>query len=149
MNDKPEISDIKGKFHEFGYKYTEQRQLVLDVLLENSSSHLSSDDICKFLKQKKIDIGQSTVYRTLIMLEKMRIIQRIDFDDGYTRYELAKDNEEHTHHHLICTKCGSITDIKSDLLEDLEQHIVDNYDFVIKDHCLKFYGLCKNCKNKE
>ena len=65
-----------------------------------------------------------------------------------TRYELVDDNEEHTHHHLICTKCGSITDIKSDLLEDLEQHIADNYDFVIKDHRLKFYGLCKNCKDK-
>ena len=149
MDDKPEILNIKGRFHQFGYKYTEQRQMVLDVLMEHPGLHLSSDDICEFLKQKEINIGQSTVYRTLNMLEKMNIVQGTSFEDGFTRYELINNNEGHTHHHLICTKCGSITDIKSDLLEDLEQHIADNYDFVIKDHCLKFYGLCKNCKDKE
>ena len=149
MDDHFKILNIKERFHQFGYKYTEQRQFVLDVLFEHAGSHLSSDDICEFLKQKKINIGQSTVYRTLIMLEKMCIVQRTDFDDGFTRYELAKDNEGHTHHHLICTKCGSITNIKNDLLEGLEQHIADNYDFMIKDHRLKFFGLCKNCKDKE
>lgn len=149
MDDNFKTSNIKSRFHQFGYKYTEQRQLILNALLENPSSHLSSDDICEFLKQKKINIGQSTVYRTLIMLEKMQIVQRIDFEDGFTRYELADDTEGHTHHHLICMECGSITDIKNDLLEDLEQHIADNYDFMIEDHCLKFFGLCKNCKDKE
>ncbi len=149
MNNNFKISNIKEKFHQFGYKYTGQRQLVLDVLSAHLGSHLSSNDICELLKQKQINIGQSTVYRTLVMLEKMQIVQGTNFEDGFTRYELVNDNEEHTHHHLICTKCGSITDIKSDLLEDLEQYIVDNYDFMIKDHRLKFFGLCKNCKDKE
>ena len=149
MDDKPEILNIKGKFHQFGYKYTEQRQIILDVLLEHPGLHLSSDDICEFLKQKKTNIGQSTVYRTLIMLEKMNIIHGTSFEDGFTRYELVKDNEGHSHHHLICSKCGSITDINNDLLEDLEQHIADNYGFMIKDHRLEFYGLCKNCRGKE
>ena len=85
MDDKPEILNIKGRFHQFGYKYTEQRQMVLDVLMEHPGLHLSNDDICEFFKQKKINIGQSTVYRTLIMLEKMQIVQGTDFEDGFNQ----------------------------------------------------------------
>lgn len=148
MSNQPDIN-LKDKFHQFGYKYTEQRQLVLDVLSEHPDLHLSSDDICEYLKQKKINIGQSTVYRTLLMLDKMKIVRKTDLDDGFTRYELYDHNEEHAHHHLICSKCGSVTDIKDDLLNDLENQIYQNYGFKVKDHCLKFIGECKNCTEED
>ncbi len=148
MSNELEIFNLKEKFHQFGYKYTEQRQLVLDVLLEHPDLHLSNEDVCEYLKQKKINIGQSTIYRTLIMLEKMQIVRRVDLNDGLARYELFDHDENHAHHHLICMKCGSITDIKNDLLEDLEQQILHDYNFEVKDHCLKFFGLCENCRNK-
>lgn len=149
MKNELETSNIKEKFHQFGYKYTEQRRLILNVLLENPDLHLSSEDIYEYFKMKKIDISQSTVYRTLIVLEKMKIVRKVNLDDGFTRYELFSPDEDHAHHHLICTECGSITDIKNDLLEDLERQILDDYDFEIKDHCLKFFGLCKKCRNQK
>lgn len=149
MKDQLETIDITEKFHQFGYKYTGQRQFVLNVLLEHLDSHLSSEDVCEYLKQKKISIGQSTVYRTLMMLEKMQIVRRVDLSDGVARYEIFDHDEVHAHHHLICIKCGSITDIKNDLLENLEQLILHENNFEVKDHCLKFFGLCKNCRNQK
>lgn len=146
MRNQWDTINLKEKFHQFGYKYTEQRQFVFDALLEHQDLHLSNDDICKYLKQKGISIGQSTVYRTLNMLEKMQIVRRTDLDDGFTRYEIIDDDERHAHHHLICTKCGCIMDIKNDLLEALEQQISQNYQFEIEDHCLTFYGVCNKCK---
>ncbi|WP_347490499.1 Fur family transcriptional regulator [Desulfoscipio sp. XC116] len=148
MNNELEILSLKEKFHRFGYKYTDQRQLVLDVLSEHPDLHLSSDDICEYLKQKKIKMGQSTVYRTLLILEKMKIVRKMDLNDGFTRYELCDHEEEHAHHHLICSKCGSVTDIKGDLLNNLEQQIYRSYGFKINDHILKFFGECRNCLDK-
>ena len=147
MSNQPDIN-LKEKFHQFGYKYTEQRQYVMDVLIAHPSVHLSSDDICEYLKQKKINIGQSTVYRTLMMLEKMKIVRKMDLDDGFTRYELYDGDEEHAHHHLICSKCGSVIDMKDDLLKELEEQIYQSYGFKVKDHILKFFGECKNCIDK-
>lgn len=147
QQEKQKALKFKQEFHQFGYKYTEQRQLVLDILLEHPDLHLCSDDICKYLKEKRVNIGQSTVYRTLIMLEKMQIIRKVDLDDSLARYELFNHQENHAHHHLICTKCGAITDIKGDLLKDLEHQIFLDYGFEVKDHCLNFFGLCKKCRN--
>lgn len=147
MNNQLDIN-LKEKFHQFGYKYTEQRQFVVDVLSEHPDIHLSSDDIYEYLKQKKVNIGQSTIYRTLLMLEKMQIIRKMDLNDGFTRYELYDHDEEHAHHHLICSKCGSVIDIKGDLLNDLEQQIYQSYGFKVKDHILKFFGECSNCIDK-
>ncbi len=149
MKDELETLSIKEIFHQFGYKYTEQRQFVFDILLEYPDLHLSSEDVCEYLKQKKIVIGQSTVYRTLNMLEKMQIVRSVDLNDGFTRYELFDQDENHAHHHLICMKCGSITDIKNDLLTDLEKLILVDYNFEVSDHCLKFFGLCKKCRNQK
>ncbi len=148
MANKINAINLKDRFHKLGYKYTEQRQMVVDVLFEHPVLHLSSEDICEYFKQKNINIGQSTVYRTLILLEKMQIVRSINLDDGFTRYELLNHDEEHAHHHLICSKCGSIIDIKKDLLKDLEKQIFKDYHFKVQDHCLKFYGECDNCKDK-
>jgi len=48
---------------------------------------------------------------------------------------------------LICSNCGSVTEVEGDLLEELENKIEREYDFKIVDHKLKFYGLCSKCKN--
>lgn len=146
----PQVLDkvtLREKFHQCGHKYTEQRQVVLDVILEHPNLHLSSDDICEFLRQKGLNIGQSTVYRTLLMLEKLNIVRKTDLDDGYTRYELS-DCNDHAHHHLICMKCGGITDIEDDLLDDLEDRVCEKYHFQVKDHSLKLFGECEQCKDK-
>lgn len=64
------------------------------------------------------------------------------------RYELYNQDEEHAHHHLICSECGSVIDIKGDSLDELERQIYRDYGFQLQDHCLKFFGECKNCRDK-
>jgi Fur family transcriptional regulator, ferric uptake regulator len=90
----------------------------------------------------------ATVYRTLQLLEEMDIISRINLDDGCSRYEIKTDEEDHQHHHLICQQCSKIIEVKIDLLDHLEEEIEKEYDFDIKDHKLKFFGLCSDCKHK-
>lgn len=136
--------DLRQQFQDYGYKYTPQRQAVLDIMLEHPNLHLSTEEIYSLLKQKQPDIGMATVYRTLLLLEKIQIIRKTDIEDGFTRYELY-DHKEHAHHHLICVKCGSVFDMEDDLLEELEKRIYAKMRFTVRDHNLKFYGDCENC----
>jgi len=132
------------------YKYTRQREKIMDVLLENIDEHLSADDVYNLVKDKAPDIGLSTVYRTLELFQDCNILHGIDFGDGCKRYELNHEiGEGHHHHHLICLVCGQIIEVKDDLLENLEKRIGAEYNFDICDHQLKFFGYCEKCAGQK
>lgn len=143
---KDESDRLKEHLKNEGYKLTPQRRAILDVIIENEGKHLSTEEIYDIVKQQCPEIGLATAYRTLQLLEKMGVLCRINFDDGCNRYELVHKEEDHQHHHLICVKCGEVTEVEDDLLDKLEEKIQDKYDFIIKNHNVKFFGLCKKCK---
>ncbi len=140
------IEEVKELLKEEGYKLTTQRQAILDAICENHEKHLNPEEIYDIVKKKYPDIGIATVYRTLQLLEKLNIIYRVNFDDGYNRYELNYASENHHHHHLICLNCGKVMEVKIDLLEALENEIEKEYNFRILDHNLKFFGYCSDCQ---
>lgn len=90
----------------------------------------------------------ATVYRTILLLEELGIISRLDLNDGCSRYEMVHSNETHRHHHLICNICHSVSEVQDDLLDDLEANIQKDYKFKILDHSVKFYGICGECQEK-
>jgi Fur family ferric uptake transcriptional regulator len=145
------ISDVGDKLREKEYKLTSRRELVLRVLLENEDKHLSAEDVYNLVKVKAPDTGLATVYRTLELFHEFDIIHAIDFGDGRKRYELGAGlgQSHHQHHHLICTKCGSIIEVNEDLLEELENRVSKQHEFKITNHQLKIFGTCKNCSKTE
>ncbi len=143
MTDRME--NFRNQLKEKGYKLTMQRQAVLNSIIEHEGEHLSTEEIYELVKKNHPEIGLATVYRTLLLLDNMELVYKLDLDDGCSRYELNKDNEDHRHHHLICTECGSVEEVQEDLLEALEEQILQKNGFIIKDHRVKFYGCCKKC----
>lgn len=141
-------SDLAKQLKQKGYKLTAQRQAVINVISKNSERHLSIEQIYDLVRKDCSDIGLATVYRNLLLFVKLGFVHKLDFDDGYSRYELNTNEKNHRHHHLICMNCGSVTSMEEDLLGDLEKKVLDKYNFKIKDHRVKFYGYCRNCINK-
>lgn len=142
---------LKVKLREKGLKVTQQRMLVLQTLAENTGSHMAAEDIYEVIRGGYPEIGLATVYRTLQLLLEMRLVDRINLDDGCVRYEIGhlfEGDTKHNHHHLICRACGKVLPFEDDLLEELERHIEEDTDFHVQDHELKFYGLCKDCFSK-
>ncbi len=136
---------IEEKLKEKECRLTPQRRATLDVLIENQSKHLSTEDIYELVKNKFPDVGLATIYRTLQLFDDFNIIKKLDFNDGCYRYELS-DDQRHQHHHLICIKCGNVYEFDDDLLDELEGKIYKSNDFTVLDHMVKFFGYCKNCK---
>ena len=129
-----------------GYKLTSQRKIILKALVDHKDEHLSCDDLFKIISEQNPDIGIATIYRTLQLFEELKIVYKLNFNDGFSRYELNLGTEEHHHHHLICLKCGKVIEVKVDLLDSLEEEIEKNDNFTIVDHNVKFYGYCSECK---
>lgn len=144
-----QLSDeLKARLKEKGYKLTTQRKAIMDVFLNNQSSHLSPEEVYDNVRNDYPDIGLATVYRTLQLFEQLSIVYKVNFDDGCSRYELNLDSEDHQHHHLICIKCGKVQEVKLDLLESLEMQIEKEGDFKVVDHNVKFFGYCSNCEKQ-
>lgn len=151
MEQKKTEELLRKKLKEQGLKVTHQRLLILSLLEQNSGSHMAAEDIYDLLRTDHPEIGLATVYRTLQLLWDMKLVDRINLDDGCVRYEighLCKDEAKHNHHHLICRSCGKVFPFDADLLDELEIYIEKATGFHVLDHELKFYGLCRTCAEK-
>lgn len=146
---KEDIDKLKSSLKEKGYKLTPQRRSILDIIIKTEGQHLTAEEIYELVKVECPEIGLATVYRTVLLLEELGAVCKLDLADGCSRYELVHQNEPHQHHHLICTNCGKVIEVQGDLLESLEKTIEEKYNFEIKNHSVKFYGLCSDCKNKK
>lgn len=140
-----EINSLKEDFKKKGYKLTPQRRAIVNSIIDNEGKHLTAEEIYDEVKKDCPEIGLATVYRTILLLEDLGIIYKLDLDDGCARYELAHEGETHRHHHLVCNNCGDVIEVEDDLLDDIEQKIQKTYSFTILNHSVKFFGLCEKC----
>jgi len=142
---------FKNLLKEKGLKMTRQRLVVLEALADCPQQHLTAEEIYERVKAANPDIGLATVYRTVKLLVELDLIERINLDDGFVRYEIGdvKQKEHHRHHHLICLGCGYVLAFQDDMLEALESGVKQALGFQVTDHEVKLYGYCRNCSEKE
>jgi len=141
-----QLERIKAILKDNGYKMTPQRLATIESIIENEGKHMSTEEIYDEVKNTYPEIGLATVYRTMILLEELGILNRHNFDDGRNRYELSHSNEDHHHHHLICMGCGKVMEVEGDLLESLEETIQKKNQFKVVNHKVQFFGYCKDCQ---
>jgi Fur family ferric uptake transcriptional regulator len=144
----------RQKIKNSGFRLTVPRQSVIAVL-EKSEGHLSAEDIYMAVHPTNRDIGLTTIYRTLDLLEETGIVTKFDFGHGKSKYELSEEygNKKH-HHHLLCIKCRKIIDYSDFFDEELEYireatiGLKKKYNFEICNHMINFYGMCPDCKKE-
>ena len=120
---------------------TPARRAISDFL-EKSLSPVDAEQIIEFLRSKSLKTNKATVYRNLENLYRNGFLERLEFGEGKFRYEIKKNH----HHHLICTDCGRVEEVSGEYLLDLEDKIRRENGFLIKNHSLEFFGLCKDCQ---
>src|SRR6266403_3549604 len=128
-----------------GLKQTAQRDTILRAFLE-TRDHLSTDELHRLVQKKDVRIGYTTVYRTLKVLAECGLASEVAFHDGIARYEHQYNRR--SHHHMVCTECGSSVEFFSNEVEKLEQEIGRKYHYMTTRHTLQIYGVCEDCRKK-
>ena len=145
------LNRFKQLLKQRGLKTTSQRTAILKVLLNTPDEHLTAEEIYGLVKQDWPDIGLATVYRNIQLLSDMHLIDKLNLDDGYVRYEISDVDQasHHHHHHLICSECGRVFAFEEDLLDVLEEKIMATTGFRVSDHEVKSFGVCRECREKD
>lgn len=125
-----------------GLKVTLPRVKILHILETVGSRHFSAEEIYKILIDQGDDVGLATVYRVLTQFETAGLVIRHSFDDNRSVFEL--DQGEH-HDHLVCIKCGTVTEFVDEVIEQRQASIAQKHNFQMTDHSLYIFGICVSC----
>lgn len=110
---------------------------ILDII-NHSSDHLTAEQIYADIKKEYPGVVMATVYNNLKNLSDKGYIRRISLDDGPDHYDRTV-----RHDHLICLKCGKITDA---YLPDLTQFFEDKLSDKIQTYELQIRWICPECR---
>jgi len=144
-NCSTESVPIAQKLRAKSRKITGPRRVII-AALEKQAHPLTIREIYQAIGKERCDLA--TIYRSMHMLETMRIVQRFDFGDGVARYELVRHADDEHHHHLICTDCSKVVEIDQCFPEELERRIAVGNGFSKITHKLEFFGVCPSCQEK-
>ena len=154
VDDQPSISpqmvrEAEAIFHDHlrrvGLKHTGQRDAILRAFLD-TRDHLSTDELFRLVRKKDERIGFTTVYRTLKLLAECGLASEVLFNDGIARYEHQYNRR--SHHHMVCTSCGSSVEFFSPEVDGLEQEIGSKYHYATTRHTFQIYGVCEDCRKR-
>ena len=129
-----------------GLKVTGPRLKILDLFETHADLHLSAEDVYRILLENGIEIGVATIYRVLTQFEQAGILLRHHFETGKAVYEL---NTGDHHDHIVCVKCGNVSEFHNPEIEKLQEQIASEHGFRVVDHALYMYGVCGDCQKKE
>ncbi len=121
------------------------RLAVLEAFL-GCEEHLSASDLNQRLTVQGHNLEPEFVYDTLEMLTRFGLASCRRFDNQPDLYEHRHLGEHHDH--LICTRCGSITEFHHPELEELKQGVAKEHGFHHLSHRLQIYGLCDKCRQR-
>lgn len=74
MSREERFQEVLNQLKNAGYRITEQRKLLLQIILNNEYS--SCKEIYYAAKEKDDKVGIATVYRTVQLLEDMELIHK-------------------------------------------------------------------------
>lgn len=129
-----------------GIRMTEQRRAILSVI-ETAKKHLDATQILRKAQRLNASVDRSTVYRTLELLKRHRMVDELDLmhmdgDGHYYERKLARD-----HIHMACLRCGKITEFVSEIFDSLKQQLERDCHFSIVVARLEVGGYCSQCRH--
>ena len=115
-------------------------KLIFDIIYK-TPRHLTAEDIYAELKVQEPKVVLATIYNNLNSLHEKQLIHKVVVDGMPDRYDSIE-----RHDHLVCSKCGNLTDFKfQELTETLESKLgtrIQGYDLNVR-------YICPSCKKQQ
>jgi Fur family peroxide stress response transcriptional regulator len=110
----PSRQDIRTKIVTAGLKATQQRIIILEMLLMHHHTHPTAEEVFQQITGTNPGISLGTVYKTLDSFVEVNLIKRV-LSDNNRRFDV----NEQPHGHIYCTNTKEIIDYADPELDKL------------------------------
>ena len=126
---------------ENGIAVTHQRQVLYEVM-KTMHGHPSPEEVYARVKKKVPSISLATVYKNIHLFVESGVFREVSMHHGSLRVEM----NDKAHHHMVCLKCKTITDIG-----EKELGLVSKKDklpggFLVERYAVDVIGICAKCQ---
>jgi len=134
------VHDLPTQLRSRGYRFTPQRQLVLEAV--NELGHATPEDVHGWVVERAAGVNISTVYRTLELLEDVGLVSHAHLSHGAPTYHSTTEPQ---HVHLICRNCSTVIEVEPATVAPSIDRLRDQHGFVADVGHLTIFGLCQEC----
>ncbi len=123
---------------------TARQQKVLEEL-NNCADEISGQKLHRSLIEGSFNMGLTTVYRHLRILQQKGLVRCRNLPTGEALYSPVHRDQ----HHLTCVDCGRTSALNSCPIKNIELPKAQTKNFELLFHTLEFFGLCKDCRERQ
>jgi Fur family ferric uptake transcriptional regulator len=129
-----------------GFRLTSQREVIIKTLIDNSGRHWSVNDLWELAQEEDPTIGIATVYRTVNLLAGLGLLNLVNMDEGFYRFELPG---QQMHFHIYCRVCGKVLHMKDEKAKEAEiRRWIEEEGFHFLPQTLELAALCDECRKR-
>jgi Fe2+ or Zn2+ uptake regulation protein len=132
--------ELTTALRERGMRVTPQRVLLARALRE-LDRHVTADELLDAVGERLPSVSLPTIYATLDLLEELGMVRRVQ-RAGTTLFDPRTD----PHHHLVCTRCGSVEDLDGELDTSALERAADGRGFARERIEAVVHGRCAACR---
>jgi len=122
---------------------TAGRRAILREIFELGERHFSAEDLADRFRRRGAAVSRATVYRTLEHLLAGGLVRRLSLDHKHAFYESSLRGRHHEH--LICLRCGEVTEFGSRTLERILERVCRRRRFAAQRRSIQILGSCVQC----
>lgn len=143
VNAAASLENVRKELRNKGLRCTAARIAVMRQMV-GASSPLTHAEVAESLGSAGFD--RATVYRNLVELSEVNLLNRVELGDHVWRFELRIESAEGDgdHPHFVCTECGNVS-----CLNDVQVKITPSpgaaKSAMAKVNTVLLKGLCRKC----
>ncbi len=138
------MTELAGILRANGSKVTPQRLAIYDMLA-HTKEHPTAEAIYNELRPKYPAMSLATVYKSVDILSRLKVIQTLNLGEESFRYDANME----IHPHVQCLECGKVLDVLPLDLSSVSEKIAEETGFAIQEEQLFLYGVCPHCQKKK
>jgi Fur family ferric uptake transcriptional regulator len=127
-----------------GHRVGGARLAILETL-DKDPCCLTAQEIFDDLRSHGRKVGIASVYRTLELLSKLKLVRRVEIGAAAC-YEPAHPGGEH-HHHVVCERCGKVSAFEDKGLEEAIDRLGRRLRYTVGVHEVLLRGACPECRS--